>query len=58
MTSTAGTVQTTAGRPGQLGRASDTLAGAGELTRLALRRDRIMLPVWVYALTAIAASGG
>ncbi len=34
------------------------LAGAGELTRLALRRDRIMLPVWIYALTAIAASGG
>jgi ABC-2 type transport system permease protein len=34
------------------------LAGAGELTRLAVRRDRIMLPVWIYALTAIAASGG
>ena len=34
------------------------LAGAGELTGLALRRDRIMLPVWIYALTAIAASGG
>jgi ABC-2 type transport system permease protein len=25
-------------------------AGLGELLRLALRRDRIMLPVWVYAL--------
>jgi ABC-2 type transport system permease protein len=34
------------------------LAGARQLTRLALRRDRIMLPVWIYALTAIAASGG
>jgi ABC-2 type transport system permease protein len=40
------------------GAASGSLAGAGELTRLALRRDRIMLPVWIYALTAIAASGG
>jgi ABC-2 type transport system permease protein len=28
------------------------------LTRLALRRDRIMLPVWIYALTAVAVSGG
>ena len=35
-----------------------SLAGAQVLTRLALRRDRIMLPVWIYALTAIAASGG
>jgi polyether ionophore transport system permease protein len=34
------------------------LAGAGELTKLALRRDRIMLPVWIYALTAISFSGG
>jgi ABC-2 type transport system permease protein len=34
------------------------LAGARELTRLALRRDRIMLPVWIYALTAISLSGG
>jgi ABC-2 type transport system permease protein len=32
--------------------------GAGELAKLALRRDRIMLPVWLYALTAVAASGG
>lgn len=35
-----------------------TTPGAGALARLALRRDRIMLPVWIYALTAIAASGG
>ena len=30
------------------------LAGAGLLTRLALRRSRIMLAVWVYAFTATA----
>jgi ABC-2 type transport system permease protein len=36
-----------------------SLAGAGELTRLAMRRDRILLPAWVYALTVvIAVSGG
>jgi ABC-2 type transport system permease protein len=29
-----------------------SLAGTGTLVRLALRRDRIMLPVWIYALTA------
>jgi ABC-2 type transport system permease protein len=29
-----------------------------ELARLALRRDRIVLPAWVYLLTVIAASGG
>jgi ABC-2 type transport system permease protein len=34
------------------------LTGAGELARLAVRRDRIMLLAWIYALTAIAASGG
>ena len=37
---------------------ASTLTGARELTRLAIRRDRIMLPVWIYALTAIGASGG
>jgi ABC-2 type transport system permease protein len=31
------------------------VAGAGVLTRLALRRDRIMLPAWVYVLTALIA---
>jgi polyether ionophore transport system permease protein len=35
---------------------SEALLGAGELVKLALRRDRIMIPVWVYALTATAAS--
>ncbi|HEY2312347.1 MAG TPA: ABC transporter permease [Streptosporangiaceae bacterium] len=52
----------TATRPpqgmGHSAAARSTLTGAGELTRLALRRDRIMLPVWIYALTAISASGG
>jgi len=33
------------------------VTGAGQLARLAMRRDRLMLVVWVYALTAIAASG-
>ena len=31
-------------------------AGLGELLRLALRRDRIMLPVWIYALVGSVAS--
>jgi ABC-2 type transport system permease protein len=44
-------------RPGP-GSRTGTLAGAGELARLAIRRDRILLPVWIYALTAIAAEGG
>jgi ABC-2 type transport system permease protein len=33
------------------------VTGTGQLARLAVRRDRIMLPAWVYVLTAIAASG-
>jgi ABC-2 type transport system permease protein len=33
------------------------MTGAGQLARLAVRRDRLMLPVWVYALTVIMASG-
>jgi ABC-2 type transport system permease protein len=45
-------------RLGRDGPAPRSLAGAQVLIRLALRRDRIMLPVWIYALTAIAASGG
>ncbi len=32
--------------------------GASELVRLALRRDRFMLPAWIYVLPCIAASGG
>jgi ABC-2 type transport system permease protein len=56
----AATAATVAGRPdrGSAGRPG-TLAGTGELAKLALRRDRIMLPVWIYALTVvIGASGG
>ncbi|MGE7433393.1 ABC transporter permease [Kitasatospora sp. NPDC001175] len=34
------------------------LAGTGTLLRLALRRDRIMLPAWVYAITAMTISTG
>ena len=34
----------------------NALAGTSELTRLAVRRDRILLPVWIYLLTAIVAS--
>ena len=33
----------------------NTLAGAGALARLAARRDRIMLPAWIYVLTALVA---
>lgn len=32
-----------------------TLAGTGALARLAGRRDRIMLPAWIYVLTALVA---
>jgi ABC-2 type transport system permease protein len=35
-----------------------TFTGAGQLARFALHRDRILLVVWIYALTAISASGG
>jgi ABC-2 type transport system permease protein len=31
-----------------------SLAGTGALLRLALRRDRIMIPAWVYAFAAVA----
>ena len=33
------------------GRAGLELAGTGALTKLAFRRDRIMLPAWVYLIT-------
>ena len=45
-----------AGRP-----AADALAplaGTGELTKLAIRRDRVFLPAWLYVLVIIAVSGG
>jgi len=32
-----------------------TLAGTGALAKLAGRRDRIMLPAWIYVLTALVA---
>ncbi|MBV9380243.1 MAG: ABC transporter permease [Streptosporangiaceae bacterium] len=34
----------------------DGFAGTGALARLALRRDRIMLPVWVYVITVAVVS--
>jgi ABC-2 type transport system permease protein len=33
----------------------NTLAGTGTLAKLAARRDRIMLPAWIYVLTALVA---
>jgi ABC-2 type transport system permease protein len=38
------------------GLAGPGLAGTGTLTRLALRRDRIMLPAWVYLITVLVAT--
>lgn len=35
------------------GAVGTSLAGTGALTRLALRRDRIMMAAWIYALTAV-----
>jgi ABC-2 type transport system permease protein len=46
------------GPSGLAGSLAGSLAGTRELARLAFRRDRIMLPVWVYLLTIIAGSGG
>ena len=34
------------------------LLGTNALVRFGLRRDRIMIPVWLYALTAVVASTG
>ena len=36
--------------------AGTPLANTAALARLAFRRDRIMLPVWVYVITAAIAS--
>jgi ABC-2 type transport system permease protein len=49
---TAATLPAPALRPGQ---GSTALAGTGALVRLALRRDRVMLPVWtvVFLLTVV-----
>jgi ABC-2 type transport system permease protein len=49
----AGAGQAPAG-PGRAG----TLTGAGALTRMAARRDRIMLPIWLYVLTILVVSTG
>ena len=38
------------------GRAGPELAGTGALTKLAFRRDRIMLPAWVYLITVMVAT--
>ncbi len=43
-----------AARPAGLELAGAELAGTGILTRLALRRDRIMIASWVYVLAAFA----
>jgi ABC-2 type transport system permease protein len=43
-----------AARPAGLELAGAELAGTGILTRLALRRDRIMIAAWVYVLAAFA----
>lgn len=52
-------VRSAATRPAvAAGRPPGMLAGARELAGLALRRDRLMLVGWLYALTAIAVSAG
>jgi ABC-2 type transport system permease protein len=43
-----------AARPPALALAGTELTGTGILTRLALRRDRIMIAAWVYVLAAFA----
>ncbi|MGW8883089.1 ABC transporter permease [Streptomyces sp. NPDC055749] len=45
-----------AGRP--TGRPAGQLTGTKPLFRLAMRRDRVMLPVWVLVLTLMVVSGG
>ncbi|MFE9556336.1 ABC transporter permease [Streptomyces sp. NPDC006703] len=49
---------TTASRPVRVRfRSAGELTGTGALLRLALRRDRVMLPVWALALGSLVASG-
>ncbi|MFE3521707.1 ABC transporter permease [Streptomyces sp. NPDC059161] len=49
---------TTASRPVRARvRSAGELTGTGALLRLALRRDRVMLPVWALALGSLVASG-
>ncbi len=47
-----------AARPGlaRTGRAGSGLAGTRTLAKLAFRRDRIMLPAWVYLITVLVAT--
>jgi ABC-2 type transport system permease protein len=45
----------TPGRAGTEAAGGGELTGVRELARLAIRRDRIMLPVWVYALAVVTA---
>ena len=45
------------GRPPEPAGAAHELTGTLTLVRLALRRDRILLPVWVLVLAGVAASG-
>jgi ABC-2 type transport system permease protein len=40
------------------GGSAASLAGTRELLRFALRRDRILLPAWIYVLTVVALSAG
>ena len=47
-----------AGLAGAGARSAGSLAGVGELFRLAVRRDRRLLPIWIYVLVIIAVSGG
>jgi ABC-2 type transport system permease protein len=47
-----------AGADGGHSGVGSSLTGVRELTRLAIRRDRILLPCWIYLLTIIAVSGG
>ncbi|MEE6261875.1 ABC transporter permease [Plantactinospora sonchi] len=48
--------QPTHHRGDQPTRHRNALTGAGRLTRLALRRDRVQLPVWILATTLLAAT--
>jgi ABC-2 type transport system permease protein len=50
------TAVTEAVRPPRRAAGPTDLAGTGVLLRLALRRDRVMLPVWVWLLTVTSVS--
>ncbi|MFD9717546.1 ABC transporter permease [Streptomyces sp. NPDC059076] len=52
MTTTADTSPLHTRRPG-----NSPFAGTGPLLRLALRQDRVMLPIWVLVLSALVVSG-